>query len=454
MAIAKAGPEPLADLRAFLEPFADLVRRSESRAALERYTTGLLSDLGRKTAADLGRSLPGTNAQRLQEFLTRTSWDSRAMDARRIQHMLSHASVGNGVVIADDTGFAKKGDASVGVARQYSGTLGRVDNCQVVVTLHYVDPVFDWPVAGRLYLPERWANAPERRRQAGVPEAVGFLTKGQIALELLDEARKAGLAPRAFVGDAGYGDQPPLLNGLEAREQVYVVGVSCTTRFRRAEAVEADVAEPATPYSGRGRPRRPQTLKERIASEEAAALLNALAADAWERVAWREGTKGALVKQFARARVYRSGLRGEHVPTAGWLIGERPLPGHKGEAKYYFAWGLDELSLSDLVGVVHVRWVVERFYQDAKGELGLDQYEGRLWQGLHRHMALVMLAHSYLTLRQGYGALLVEPPPQPDEAEGAIPRRPPPARGFPPTPAPKLGRTAPRGAGSALRPGT
>lgn len=153
---------------------------------------------------------------------------------------------------------------------------------------------------------------------------------------------------------------------------------------------------------------------------EAQAILAALPQEAWQRIAWREGAKGALVKEFARVRVFRTGQRGKHLDSAGWLIGERPLPGHAGDPKQYFLWGLDDSGLKDLIELVHVRWVVERFYQDAKGELGLDDYEGRLWPGLHRHLALVMLAHCFLALRQSYG------PPAPEP--GA------PARDFPPPP--------------------
>ena len=150
MTILKAGTAPLNDLAEFLKPFGDLVRRPESRHALERYTTGLVADLQRKTASDIGRAVAGTNSQRIQEFLTRTKWDPREMDRLRVAHMVTHASVGQGVQIVDDTGFAKKGTHSVGVARQYSGTLGRVDNCQVLVTTHYVDRAFDWPITSRL----------------------------------------------------------------------------------------------------------------------------------------------------------------------------------------------------------------------------------------------------------------------------------------------------------------
>jgi SRSO17 transposase len=426
MAVPKAGPEPLDDLAVFLEPFAELVLRSESREAMERYTTGLLSDLQRKNASEMGRSLPGTSGQKLQEFLTRTRWDSREMDRLRIAHMVREGTLGGGALVIDDTGFAKKGKSSVGVSRQYSGTLGRVENCQVLVTAHYVDRVFDWPVTGELYLPKSWAEDPERRRTAQVPEEIGFRTKGEIALSLIDEARAQKVPFEVVVADAGYGDQPAFLNGLEARSIPYVVAVAVATPFRLFDEVEADEDLPPPPYSGRGRPRKPPTLKDRIPARRAEALFANLPAEAWSRVAWREGSKGALVKEAARLRVYRSGLRGEPISSSGWLVAERSLRGD--ELKYYIAWGLDELSVEGVVELAHVRWVVERFYQDAKGELGLDQYEGRLWQGFHRHVALVMLAHCYLTLRQTYGAGVLGPPAPRQRGTG----KPPPARGFPP----------------------
>ncbi len=433
MPVPKAGTGPLGDLAEFLAPFAGLVRRSESRHALERYTTGLLADTADKTAAALGRVVPETNGQQLQELLTRTAWDAAAMDRLRIATMVARASVGDGVVIIDDTGFAKKGTHSVGVARQYSGTLGRVDNCQVLVTAHYVDRVFDWPITARLFLPEAWATDAARRRVAQVPPAVRFQTKGAIALDLLDAGRAAGVPAQTVVSDAGYGEQPTFLDGLETRALAYIVAVPSATRFRLADAVAADPGDQPVPYQGRGRPRKGPALATRLPSADAPTLLATLAPQAWKTVAWRTGTKGALVKQCARVRVYRTGRRGRGHPSHGWLIGERPLPAHAGEAKYYYAWGLEERTLGDLLELVHVRWVVERFYQDAKGELGLDAYEGRRWPGLHRHVALVMLAHSYLTLRQSYESDVLALPPPPTAAPRPRRRSPPPARGFPPS---------------------
>jgi len=449
MPVLKAGTRPLGDLAAFLAPFAGLVRRSESRRALERYTTGLLADTADKTAAALGRVVPATNAQQLQELLTRTAWDAAAMDRLRIATMVARASVGDGVVIIDDTGFAKKGTYSVGVARQYSGTLGRVDNCQVLVSAHYVDRVFDWPITARLFLPEEWGADAARRAVAQVPATVRFQTKGAIALDLLDAGLAAGVPAATVVSDAGYGAQPTFLDGLETRALAYIVAVPATTHFRRAAAVAADPGDRPVPYQGRGRPRKGSTLATRLPSADARTLLGTVAPQAWKTVAWRTGTKGALVKQCARVRVYRTAGRGREHASHGWLIGERPLAGHTGEAKYYYAWDLDARTLGDLLELMHVRWVIERFYQDAKGELGLDAYEGRRWPGLHRHVALVMLAHSYLTLRQSYDSAILtpHPPPRPLPAAPRPPRRSPaPARGFPRSGSAQRGGVATRGA--------
>ena len=193
--VIKVGPSPPADLAAFLQP-SSLVSLRQSRHAMERYTTGLLADIPRKTAADLGRGVAGTNGQRLQEFLTNTEWDYREMDRLRMQYMVAQASLGRGLQIIDDTGFAKKGTHSVGVARQYSGTLGRVDNCQVLVTSHYVDGSFDWPIAARLYLPEGWTQDQVRLSAAKVHAGTSFKTKGEIALELIDAGTLRRCPPR------------------------------------------------------------------------------------------------------------------------------------------------------------------------------------------------------------------------------------------------------------------
>ncbi len=156
--IQKAGAKPPADLAAFVRPFGELLRFRRSRKALERYATGPLSEVGHNTTSEIRRALLGSHGQRSREFLTRTAGDAGEMERLRKGHMIGQASVGAGVLVIGDTGFGKKGHHSVGVARQYSGTLGRVDNCQVLVTCHHGDEGLDWPVTGRPYLPERWAG--------------------------------------------------------------------------------------------------------------------------------------------------------------------------------------------------------------------------------------------------------------------------------------------------------
>jgi len=170
---------------------------------VERYTTGLFTQVPRKTTSAMGRALPATSPQRLQELLTRTAWSHEEMDRLRVQTMVQRASTGPGVLVLDDTGLPKKGACSVGVARQYSGTLGRTDNCQVLVTSHYVDRAFDWPLHARLYLPESWAADATRRRASQVPASCTFQTKGEIGLDLVRLARAQGVPLRAVLSAAG-----------------------------------------------------------------------------------------------------------------------------------------------------------------------------------------------------------------------------------------------------------
>src|SRR5262245_47427778 len=171
---AQTSPAALPELQAFLASFQVRFRRPEGREALERYTTGLLTELPNKNGDTIAQAVPGTSAQRLQEFLTNMQWDEEDLNRQRVQKMMAEATRGEGVLVIDDTGFAKQGTASVGVARQYSGTLGKVGNCQVAVTCCYADPQATWPVAVQLYLPQTWAHDAERRQQARVPAEIPF----------------------------------------------------------------------------------------------------------------------------------------------------------------------------------------------------------------------------------------------------------------------------------------
>jgi SRSO17 transposase len=197
-----ARPAELPELHEFLARFQVRFRRPEGRKARERYTTGLLTEVPNKNCDPLAQAVPGTSAQRLQEFLTNMQWDEADLNRQRVQKLCAEATRGDGVLVFDDTGVPKHGRASVGVARQYSGTLGKVGNCQIAVTCCYTERQAAWPVAVRLSLPQTWADAPERRQQARVPAEVGFQTTPEIALALLDQARAWGVPHRGVVAEA------------------------------------------------------------------------------------------------------------------------------------------------------------------------------------------------------------------------------------------------------------
>jgi SRSO17 transposase len=408
-AVPKASPDPLPELDAYLAPFAPLFRRAQTRQSLERYVTGLLTDLAHKTADTIAAAVAGTTTERLQHLLTDADWDPAALDEQRVRR-LTAISPADGVLVLDDTGFAKQGRHSVGVGRQYSGTLGKVGNCQVVVSAEYVvaataaTPPWHWPLSAQLYLPKPWADDPQRCRRVHAPEASAFQTKPAIALALIDRARQWAVPFGVVVADAGYGDNPAFLEGLEERQLSYVCAVERGFGVRLPAEVQAAAAA-APPRGGRGRPRLPRPA----ALHQAEALTEALPPAAWQTITWRQGTRGPLRKQFAALRVHwatGSPVVGQaersttdaRVRTGpeGWLLGERPLPGEEGERKWYFATLPADTPLLRLVRLAHSRWAVEQFYEESKGECGLDDFQGRRWDGLHRHLALVMLAYSFL----------------------------------------------------------
>src|SRR3954462_12926454 len=197
-----APSEPMQALAGFLRPFHVHFKRSEARHALERYLTGMLTEHPNKNCDTIAAVVPDTSEQSLQGLLTAMSWDDNDLNSQRVKAMLELPTPGDAALVFDDTGFAKQGKCSVGVQRQYSGTLGKVGNCQVTVNCHYAERTIAWPVATRLYLPLSWANDVERRKKARVPESVVFQTKPQIALDLLDRADKMGVAYSCVTADA------------------------------------------------------------------------------------------------------------------------------------------------------------------------------------------------------------------------------------------------------------
>jgi SRSO17 transposase len=368
-----APTEPMPELAEFLAPFRVRFARRESRQALERYCTGLLTEHPNKNCDTLAQLVPGTSGQQLQGLLTAMAWDEDDLNGQRVGFMAGLPTEGDGALVFDDTGFAKQGNSSVGVARQYSGTLGRTGNCQVAVTCHYAERTLAWPVAARLYLPKHRAGDADRRKKAGVPEDLGFRTKPEIALDLLDRAKGWGVRWSCVTADCDYGDNPNFLAGLDERGERYVV------------AVRADFAAAA----GRGAGEPPR---------RADALLAELPPGVWRAVRWREGSKGWLRGNFAAVRCWRVTSGGKrHV---GWLIGEREARGQDRRRKFYWSNLGPQVALDTLVGYAHRRHWVEQFYEEAKGLLGWDQYQGRLWTGFHRHAITVMLAYSFLVWRE------------------------------------------------------
>jgi SRSO17 transposase len=364
-----ASPDALPELKEFLGAFQVRFRRPEGAETLERYMTGLLTELPNKNCDTIAQAVPGTSEQRLQEFLTNMQWDDEDLNRQRAQKMIAEASLGDGVLVLDDTGFPKQGNASVGVARQYSGTLGKVGNCQIAVTCCYSDPQASWPVAVRLYLPQAWAEDHARRDQARVPEEVAFRTKPEVALGLLDQARAWGVSHRCIVADADDGDNPNFLAGLESRQERYVVSVRADFRVCQQRRVTSPV-------------------------QRADHVLRALPRRQWRTIRWRQGTTGWLRKKFVAVRCWRVTSDGQrHV---GWLLGERTTRGQPEERKCYWSNLPAPATLEELAGYAHRRYAVEQFHEEAKGELGWDQYQGRLWPGCHRHAATVMLAYSFL----------------------------------------------------------
>jgi SRSO17 transposase len=358
------------ELDDFLRPFHVHFVRSEGRQSLERYLTGLLTEHNNKNCDTIAQVVPGTSQQRLHNLLTGIAWDHDDLNRQRVRTLLRLPTEGDAVLVFDDTGFAKQGKGSAGVKRQYSGTLGRTGNCQVSVNCHYAERTIAWPVGTRLYLPREWASDAPRRDKAKVPRDVTFQTKPEIALALLDEARRLGVPHACVTADADYGDNPNFLDGLELRRERYVVAVRSDFKVARGRAA-ADV---------------PRRIDELVA---------ALPPGGWRTIRWREGSKGWLGGRLVALRCWRVLSGGGR--RVGWLIGE---DGSDGKRRYYWSNFGPHAGLRRMVGYAHRRHWVEQYHEEAKGLLGWDQYQGRSWVGFHRHAVTVMLAYTFLVWQE------------------------------------------------------
>ncbi|MDX8037651.1 IS701 family transposase [Lentzea sp. BCCO 10_0856] len=443
-------PDELAHVRQRLEAFAVDVfaplARSDQRAKGETYLRGLLLDGQRKSMQPMAERL-GVDHQGLQQFVTTSTWDTDAVRVRLARKAVE--AIDPVAWAVDDSGFPKDGTSSPGVARQYSGTLGKVANCQIGVSVHAVTDTASCPLGWRLFLPESWdtakagpaavkaakakrrktlKNAPRvtapvggqagtgaevdvaavteavraRRNRCGMPEEEGHRPKWTLAVEMLDELAEHGLRPPVLVADAGYGDNSQFRAALDQRDIAYSVQLKGEALAHTSEAV------PVTrEWSGTGRCGRPPADTP-VYTDEPVSLARHVAATGREAaltVTWREGSKGALSSQFVFLRVRPAGHRVPRSPEDGalpqrWLIAEWP-DGEPEPVTYWLSSLPATTSPADLIRYAKIRWRIEHDYRELKTALGLDHFEGRSWQGWHRHVTLVTAAHLFLTLLRG-----------------------------------------------------
>ena len=395
-----------ADLTDFVEDIFVSLRRKGWQERCSCYMTGLMLDGRRKSVQPMAARLDEANEQSLHHFLANTPWDPvpvRARLALRMQQV-----IGPSAWVFDDTGFVKDGRMSPCVARQYTGTAGKITNCQVATTLHLATDSESCPINWRLFLPESWdpctpkasTDVTHRRAAAGIPDAEHHRPKWRLALECVDEALSWGLnAPPVAVADAGYGDAAEFRHGLTARDVPYAVQVSHTLTVLPATA-----ARTTAPYHGRGRPPKPryeqhaQSVKEHIMARGARRAA---------RITWRTGSQqrgstfAPMTSRFVFARVLqadagtRSIYKGQDLPEC-WLIAEWPARA-KEPTRYWLCTLPANAKKSHLIRACKQRWRIEHDYRELKTGLGLDHYEGRKWAGWHRHVTLVAAAHGFLT---------------------------------------------------------
>ena len=360
-------------------PFQDVARRLyphvgriETKQLALDYLQGLLSPVERKNGWQLAEHLGQVNPYRLQHLLDRAVWDADAVRDELRHYVVEHLGNNQGVLVLDETGFLKKGTHSVGVKRQYSGTAGRVENCQIGVFLTYATPNGHTFLDRALYLPQEWADAQERRKQACVPEEIVFATKPQLAKAMLKRALDAGVPAAWVTADSVYGDDAALRAFLQERGQAYVMAIASDQRLPL----------------WRGGIR-------------ALTLANRLPACAWQTLSAGEGAKGPRLYDWAYQAL-------DAPDTSGWsrgLLVRRSLSDPT-ELAYYHVFAPENTPLLTLVAVAGTRWTIECCFESAKGEVGLDHYEVRRWHGWYRHMTLSLWAHAFLTvLRAQLGEL-------------------------------------------------
>jgi SRSO17 transposase len=355
-----------AELAALKARLAPVFGRREVRATGGAFVDGLLSGVGRKTGWLMAEQAGLDRPYRMQSLLGRSQWDEEALRDVVRGYAIESLADPDGVLVVDETGFVKKGEHSVGVARQYSGKAGRVENCQVGVFLAYASRFGQALIDRRLYLPEGWEQDAARRKKTQIPQAVGFATKPHIARDLIGAALDAGV-PCAFVlADALYGSDSRLRRMLEDRGQAYVLAVRSNHALR---------------FRG----------QDGLVRTDPEGLADALPSGHWATYAAGEGAKGLRLYDWARISLpWASAPHWER-----WLLIRRSRS-DPGKRAYYLAFASAGTTLAEMAGVAGLRWTVEECFQRAKDDLGLDHCEARSWHGWHRHMTLCMAALAFL----------------------------------------------------------
>ena len=339
--------------------------RPEVKERVRRYLGGLLAEIGRKNSWQMAEVIGETQPRGTQRILGGSRWDADALREDLRDYVVEHlGDEKSGVLIVDETGFLKKGEKSVGVARQYTGTAGKRENCQVGVFLCYASGEGAAFIDRALYLPHGWAQNSARREEAGVPQEVRFATKGEQAKEMLKQAFGAGVPASWVVADTVYGTARGLRGWLEEQGCSYVLAVTGTHGVYHEE-----------------RQRRARTVAKSLPEE------------AWFRASAGSGSKGERLYEWACLPLPDP----EGAETGHWLLMRRGID-DPGEYAYYLAYGPKETPVQELIRVAGRRWTIEDCFEQAKGEVGLDEYEVRKWDGWHRHTTLSLLAHAYLAV--------------------------------------------------------
>lgn len=386
-------------LMRFLEDLLEPMGRSERRHWARVYVQGLLLDGERKSMEPMAARIPGADVQALRQFVGQSPWEVEQVQCRlahKIVDLLSQAQVW----IIDETAFPKAGQHSVGVARQYCGTLGKVANCQVAVSLHWSSEEASCPILWRLYLPKEWLEDAERAEEVKLPPGTVYRSKTALAREVIDQALVWGLPRLPVVADSAYGNDFDFRQALRERHLPYAVQVEPSTVVW---TTDPNLPGPTPKKKKKGRPRRYPPLEALPRPESLEKVAPQLPASAWRSVTWRQGSRGVQRSRFALRPVWAAhGWREQAHPlrVREWLLVEWPKE-EKQPTKYWLLeLGAQLPGWRHAVRVAKARWRIEQDYRELKEELGLDHYEGRQWLGWHHHVCLVSMAYAFLRSEQ------------------------------------------------------